>query len=94
MLVLPVFVFIVLFFALLIAYPWPVLATGTVLHLASLPFGYISYRNYQRQDAAARAGPVTAKPAVNPAAAAVQSPQATAPASTPSDDPDRPARLN
>src|SRR5205807_3645212 len=49
--VLPVFVFIVLFFALLIAYPWPVLTTGTVIYLASLPLGYISYRNYQRKDA-------------------------------------------
>jgi CDP-diacylglycerol--serine O-phosphatidyltransferase len=91
--VLPVFVFIVLFFALLIAYPWPVLATGTVIYLASLPFGYISYRNYQRRDADLRAGPVTAKPAVNPAAPAVQSAQAPA-APSASDDPDRPVRLN
>src|SRR5262249_22063449 len=62
-LVLPVFVVVVLFFALLIAYPWPVLATGTVIYLASLPFGYISYRNYQRRDAELRAVPVVAKPA-------------------------------
>ena len=37
--VLPVFVLVVAFFALLIAYPWFVLTIGTVLYLASLPFG-------------------------------------------------------
>src|SRR5947207_6504161 len=51
--VLPVFVVVVLFFALLIAYPWWVLSIGTVCYLASLPFGPISYREYQRKDAAA-----------------------------------------
>src|SRR6476619_7122496 len=48
-LVLPVFVLVVLFFALLIAYPWIVLSMGTILYLASLPFGFISYRNYERK---------------------------------------------
>src|SRR5262249_54798852 len=51
--VLPVFVAVVLFFALLISYPWPVLILGTVLYLASLPFGWLSYREYERKDAAA-----------------------------------------
>src|SRR6266699_6163099 len=51
-LVLPVFVVVVLFFALLIAYPWAVLTSGTVLYLASLPFGVLSYRNYERRTAA------------------------------------------
>ncbi len=51
--VLPVFVGVVLFFALLISYPWPVLTIGTVIYLASLPFGFLSYREYQRKDAAA-----------------------------------------
>ena len=51
--VLPVFVGVVLFFALLISYPWPVLTIGTVIYLASLPFGLLSYREYQRKDAAA-----------------------------------------
>ena len=37
--VLPVFVLVVAFFALLIAYPWFVLTIGTLLYLASLPFG-------------------------------------------------------
>src|SRR5262245_3302494 len=52
--VLPVFVAVVLFFALLISYPWPVLTIGTVLYLfGGLPFGWWSYREYQRKDAAA-----------------------------------------
>jgi CDP-diacylglycerol---serine O-phosphatidyltransferase len=54
--VLPVFVAVVLFFALLISYPWIVLTIGTVCYLASLPLGVLSYRRHQRKDlAAARA---------------------------------------
>jgi CDP-diacylglycerol---serine O-phosphatidyltransferase len=48
---LPVFVGVVLGFALLIAYPWPLLATGATLYLASLPFGWIAHRDYLRRDA-------------------------------------------
>src|SRR2546427_4502633 len=51
--VLPVFVAVVLFFALLISYPWVVLPIGTVCFLASLPLGYLSYRRHERKDAAA-----------------------------------------
>ena len=59
--VLPVFVLVVAFFALLIAYPWVVLTTGTLLYLGSLPFGVLAYRKHQRADAAAKpAQPVTA----------------------------------
>jgi CDP-diacylglycerol---serine O-phosphatidyltransferase len=92
-LVLPLFVVVVLFFALLIAYPWPVLTTGTILYLASLPFGFMSYRNHQRRDvilpaqqpAAAATADATAAVAASPA----QPTQPAAPA-----DPERPARLN
>ena len=49
--VLPVFVLVVLFFALLIAYPWWVLSIGTVCYLACLPLGWVSYKEYQRKDA-------------------------------------------
>src|SRR5690242_17979836 len=57
--VLPVFVFVVLFFALLISFPWVVLSAGTALYLACLPLGWMSYRTYQRKDAeAAAAGPL------------------------------------
>ena len=53
--VLPVFVVVVLFFALLISYPWQVLTVGTLAYLACLPLGWLSYREYQRKDAAAAA---------------------------------------
>src|SRR5262245_38915096 len=88
-LVLPLFVVVVLFFALLIAYPWQVLTTGTIIYLASLPFGFMSYRNYQRRE-------VMAQPGVAPAETA---PQSVAPTTTPQpptqpSSPERPARLN
>jgi CDP-diacylglycerol---serine O-phosphatidyltransferase len=91
-LVLPVFVVVVLFFALLIAYPWPVLTIGTVLYLATLPFGFMSYRNYQRRDA----GLSAPQPGAAPAEAA---PQSVTPTTTPQPSagppaPERPARLN
>jgi CDP-diacylglycerol--serine O-phosphatidyltransferase len=91
--VLPVFVLVVLFFALLIAYPWVVLTTGTILYLASLPFGYLSYRNYERKDAAAVAA--AAQPATTAALAAtpVQAPASHVSGEHPT-DPGRPARLN
>src|SRR5580692_10193326 len=41
-LVLIVFIGVVLFFALLISYPWEVLTIGTLAYLASLPFGWLS----------------------------------------------------
>ena len=53
--VLPIFVLVVLFFALLIAYPWWVLSIGTVAYLACLPLGWYSYREYARKDAEAAA---------------------------------------
>jgi CDP-diacylglycerol--serine O-phosphatidyltransferase len=53
--VLPVFVFVVLFFALLISFPWIVLSVGTMLYLACLPLGWLSYRAYQRKDVEAAA---------------------------------------
>jgi CDP-diacylglycerol--serine O-phosphatidyltransferase len=46
---LPLFVAIVLFFALLVSYPFEVLTVGVLLYLASLPFGWMSYRNHQRK---------------------------------------------
>ena len=52
-LVLIVFIGVVLFFALLIAYPWVVLTIGTLTYLASLPFGWLSHRDYVRRDAEA-----------------------------------------
>ena len=92
--VLPVFVAVVLFFALLISYPWVVLTIGTVCFLASLPVGYLSYRKHERKDAAA------ASVAPLPARAGAHAPaQSEAPSPSPGHpehpaDPSRPARLN
>jgi CDP-diacylglycerol--serine O-phosphatidyltransferase len=82
--VLPVFVLVVLFIALLIAYPWWVLSLGTLCYLACLPLGYLSYREYQRKDAMA-AAPVEADLAA--------APHSTMPRSA-DDESERPARLN
>ena len=80
---------VVLFVALLVSYPWHVLTAGSLLYLASLPFGWLSYRQYMRKDAEA----VAAK--VSPGA--IQ-PQAEAPLAHPgmpkTDDEERPSRLN
>jgi CDP-diacylglycerol--serine O-phosphatidyltransferase len=92
-LVLPVFVGVVLFFALLVSYPWTVLTIGTVLYLASLPFGAVSYREHLRKDAAA-AAPTAAPADGNPRAPTVSPlPPPPQPVDLPA-DPDRPARLN
>jgi CDP-diacylglycerol---serine O-phosphatidyltransferase len=93
--VLPVFVAVVLFFALLISYPWVVLTIGTVCFLASLPLGYLFYRRHERKDAAAAASvtPSAARPGAH------APPQSEGPPLSPGHsehpaDPDRPARLN
>jgi CDP-diacylglycerol--serine O-phosphatidyltransferase len=88
--VLPIFLFVVLFIALLIAYPWPVLTIGTLCYLASLPFGLRSYQTYQRLDAEAAARS-TAAPAASATAATTAAPDLT---QTEPPAPERPARLN
>jgi CDP-diacylglycerol--serine O-phosphatidyltransferase len=85
--VLPVFVLVVFFFALLISYPWQVLTVGSLTYLACLPLGWWSYREYLRKDAAAATVP----------AAEGQGPIAPAHDAEhhrPEADHDRPARLN
>jgi CDP-diacylglycerol--serine O-phosphatidyltransferase len=89
--VLPVFVVVVLFFALLLAYPWEVMTIGTLCYLASLPFGFVSYRNYQRRSGLA---PV-AQPGVGQVAErAAPSPSPASPPGDRPEGPERPARLN
>ncbi len=83
--VLPVFVVVVLSFALLISYPWEVLTLGTLAYLACLPLGWLSYRNYQRKDAEAAATAMGTAPAGD---ASVSPPPAV------DGDDERPARLN
>jgi CDP-diacylglycerol--serine O-phosphatidyltransferase len=86
-LVLPVFIAVVLFVALLISYPAEVLTVGTVLYLASLPFGVAAYRRMARAAQAAAAphnlGPVPVSAHIDPPVP----PTSVA-------DPERPARLN
>ncbi|HEY5126272.1 MAG TPA: CDP-diacylglycerol--serine O-phosphatidyltransferase [Bradyrhizobium sp.] len=88
--VLPVFVAVVLVFALLISYPWEVLTLGTLVYIGCLPLGWLSYRKYQRKDE------VVATAAAETAAAPVSgSPLSPNHAGLERDsDPDRPARLN
>jgi CDP-diacylglycerol---serine O-phosphatidyltransferase len=82
----PAVVVTVLFIALLIAYPWIILTAGTLAYLCALPFGYMSYRRYERRtresrgQAALAAGPESAGAAVSIVPAA--------------DNEDRPPRLN
>jgi len=64
--VLPVFVVVVLFFALLVSYPWAVLSLGTFAYLFCLPLGWLSYREYQRKDAAAAGVTTAADATLNP----------------------------
>jgi CDP-diacylglycerol---serine O-phosphatidyltransferase len=81
----PVIILLVLFVALLIAYPWIILTIGTLCYLASLPFGWVSYRSYEERAREGRA-------AETPAAAA--SPPSAASTMQLADDEERPPRLN
>jgi CDP-diacylglycerol---serine O-phosphatidyltransferase len=45
----PMIVVMVLSIGLLMAYPWIMLTAGTLAYLASLPFGWFSYRRYQQR---------------------------------------------
>jgi CDP-diacylglycerol--serine O-phosphatidyltransferase len=84
--VLPVFVSVIFFIALLIGYPWYILSACTVAYLFSLPAGWKSYRDHERRAAAQAAMPAGVAPA-SPAA------PFASPASGPEPD-DRPTRLN
>jgi CDP-diacylglycerol--serine O-phosphatidyltransferase len=85
-LVLPAFVAVVVFIAILIAYPWHVLSIGTVLYLLALPLGYKSYRDQARaMEATAPAGGEVSSPPSAPTLANLSEP--------PRED-DRPDRLH
>ncbi len=85
--VLPVFVCVIFFIALLIGYPWHILSAGSVLYLLSLPLGWKSYRDHKRVYDAANA------PAAATSAAPAPAPGFIAPVAEPEDD-DRPERLH
>jgi len=85
-LVLPVFVSVVFFIALLISYPWYIVSAGSVLYLLSLPFGWKSYRDHASKAAGAAVTPAEVTPeAADPSYSA-------APAESP--ETDRPERLH
>jgi CDP-diacylglycerol--serine O-phosphatidyltransferase len=84
--VLPVFVSVIFFIALLIGYPWHILSALTVLYLLSLPLGWKSYRDYERAAAAQAPTPANTPPS--------SPPPPFAPAVSEPDQDDRPARLN
>ncbi len=84
----PLVIVVVLFVALLIAYPWILLTAGTLAYLVSLPFGWLSYRAYERRsrESRAEAAPASAATPVPPTpAAGIVGPVG---------DEDRPSRLN
>jgi CDP-diacylglycerol--serine O-phosphatidyltransferase len=82
----PFVLFAVLFIVLLVSYPWHVLATGSILFLAALPLGWMSYRRQEQRAADAAA--------LSPAAASPSAPPAMNAPPAPRDESDRPPRLN
>jgi CDP-diacylglycerol--serine O-phosphatidyltransferase len=86
--VLPVFVSVIFFIALLVGYPWYVLSACTLVYLLSLPAGWKSYRDHERRTSAASAVvPANAAPSTPP-------PPYAPSAAQPDLDDDRPSRLN
>jgi CDP-diacylglycerol--serine O-phosphatidyltransferase len=83
----PSIVVVVLFIALLIAYPWAILTAGTLAYLAALPFGFLSYRGYQR--VARQSEAAAPQPALAPRPTPL-----TANPLPPSEPEERPPRLN
>jgi CDP-diacylglycerol--serine O-phosphatidyltransferase len=84
--VLPVFVSVIFFIALLIGYPWHILSSGSVLFLLSLPLGWKSYRDHARAAAASTAAPA--------GVVAANSASPFAPAISDASEDDRPDRLH
>jgi CDP-diacylglycerol--serine O-phosphatidyltransferase len=82
----PLVLMVVLFIALLLAYPWIILTAGTLAYLACLPLGWLSYRNYERRSRESRAEA--------PPLAAAPPPSVQAGMIRPAESEDRPSRLN
>src|SRR5689334_14825621 len=85
--VLPLFVCVIFFIALLIGYPWHILSAGSALYLLSLPLGWKSYQDQKRAYEAGKAPAATATVPAEP------SPSLTAPVTEPPAD-ERPERLH
>lgn len=93
--VLPIFVGVVMFIALLVSYPWHVLSLGALAYLASLPFGWLAWRRHVADDLAAHApvdsssGASSSSPSAEPAV-----PPISNVADTTAQDAPRPPTLN
>ncbi len=72
---LPVFAAIVVFFALLISYPWEVLTVGTLIYLALLPFGWRSYQRRAAGDVSSVLHAQAEGPAVEPQSPTIETPE-------------------
>jgi CDP-diacylglycerol---serine O-phosphatidyltransferase len=81
----PVVIVVVLFVALLVAYPWIILTAGTLAYLVSVPFGWLSYRAYAQR---AREGQAEVAPLAGAAAPPIAS------GIVHPGDEERPSRLN
>lgn len=99
--VLPAFLIAVLFFALLVSFPWEVLTIGTLIYLGCLPLGWKAYRRLAREDAerAATAESTTgsaaaSEPAPVPGADAPPPGATSAGATSAAGQNERPSRLN
>ena len=84
--VLTVFVAVVFAVAVLIGYPWHILSVGSVIYLLSLPLGWKSYRDQEREFVRQAGSPLA------PVAPERASPYAAP--TPPHDDDERPPRLN
>jgi CDP-diacylglycerol--serine O-phosphatidyltransferase len=92
--VLPIFVLAVLFFALLLAFPFEVLTICTLLYLGALPFGWVSWQTHARAATGdAVTGAAATEETSQPSEAAVESAQPGGMDTQPGAD-ERPARLN
>lgn len=85
--VLPVVVLVVLFIAVLIAYPWHLLSVGSLIYLCCLPLGWLSYRRHGQKMNAQQAGGA-------PAPGATHDPAAAYPPVSGDQSGERPTRLN
>ncbi|WP_407160484.1 CDP-alcohol phosphatidyltransferase family protein [Bradyrhizobium sp. STM 3557] len=83
-LVLPVFVAVVFFVALLVVYPWQILSAGSILYILSLPLGFKSYRDQAARYAGASGATAASTATAQPTSALVTPPVAPRP------DEDRP----
>lgn len=84
--VLPVVVMVVLFIAILIAYPWHLLSVGSLIYLFCLPLGWLSYRRHEQR--------LNAQQAATPAAGPLSGQAPAYPPVTSEETDERPPRLN